>query len=104
MTPIGTAYTVRLLLNPLGRSGPHLRVEGWPAVLIILAVLGGIAALVWRFFYYRTRAHSMAARADLQSKALFESSPVGMFLYDTRAQQILRGNSAFCEVIGYPQD
>jgi hypothetical protein len=52
MTPKGTADTVRLLLQPIGSGGANYRVEGWPAVLIIVGVLGGLGALVWRFLYY----------------------------------------------------
>ena len=97
---LGALQQVVLTPDP-GASAPTVRITGWPAGLIIAAALGGLATLVWRFFYYRRRADAIARRAKMQYRALFESSPAGMFLYDTRTQRILAGNPALTEITGY---
>ncbi len=101
MIPIATADTARLLLTPLvGRGGQSYHISGWPAALIILAVIGGVVALMWRFLHHRSRARTLALRGQMQYRALFENGPCGMFMYDTRTQKILAGNPVLAEMLG----
>ncbi len=92
----------QLVLTPTSEAAePSVHITGIPAALILIAAFVGLATLIWRFFYHRRRAATLAERAQMQYRALFESSPAGMFLYDTRTQRVLEGNPALCEITGH---
>jgi PAS domain S-box-containing protein len=95
------ADTTQVVLSPsTGQQLPNVHITGWPAALILIAVFGGLAALVWRFFHHRSQAAALALRGQMQYRALFENGPCGMFIYDTRTQRFLAGNPVLADMLG----
>ncbi|MEP6729727.1 MAG: PAS domain S-box protein [bacterium] len=85
----------------INRSARTIQITGWPALVLILGILGAIIVFVRRFRYFRRSARDLEQRSNSQHRALFEQNPCPMLVYDTRSQAILTANPAMAELLGY---